>query len=62
LGLKPSVGYDVKTQKITTERIAQSELKKKTRKIKKEQRKARRAERKLKREQKKAEKAAEATP
>lgn len=61
LGLKPSVGYDEKTQKITTERIAQSELKKKTRQIKKEQRKARRAERKLKKEQKEAQKAAEAT-
>ncbi|MFD2874519.1 hypothetical protein ACFS5N_18695 [Mucilaginibacter ximonensis] len=63
-GLKPSVGYDKKTQKATSERMAQSELKKKNRQTKKEQRQARRAERKLKRklkkERKEAEKAAEA--
>lgn len=62
-GLKPSVGYDKKTQKATSERMAQNELKKKNRQTKKEQRQARRAERKLKRalkkEQKEAEKAAD---
>lgn len=53
LGIKPTVGYDDKTRKVATERIAQSELNKKNHKIKKEQRKQRRAERKLNRKLKK---------
>lgn len=59
LGLKPSVGYDEKTQKMATERMAQGELNKKNRKIKKAQRKAHRAERQLKRALKKQQKEAE---
>lgn len=58
-GIKPTVGYDEKTQKAATERIAQGELNKKNRKIKKEQRKERRAERKLNKQKKDAEKQAE---
>jgi hypothetical protein len=63
IGIKPAVGYDDKTRKAATERIAQGELNKKNRQTKKEMRQARRAERKLKRalkkQQKEAEKAAE---
>ncbi|GAA4098166.1 hypothetical protein [Mucilaginibacter panaciglaebae] len=63
MGIKPTVGYDEKTQKAATERMAQGELNKKNHQIKKEQRKERRAERKLqrklKKQQKDAEKAAE---
>ncbi|MDB5158975.1 MAG: hypothetical protein JWR50_3682, partial [Mucilaginibacter sp.] len=49
LGIKPAVGYDEKTQKATTARIAKSEIDKKNRKIKKQIRQRKRAERKLKR-------------
>ncbi len=55
-GIKPAVGYDEKTQQATTARMAQSELNKQNRKIKKAIRKEKRAERKLKRELKKEEK------
>lgn len=62
-GLKPSVGYGEKTEKAATERMAQGDLNKTNRQLKKEMRIKRRAERKLKRELKKqqneAEKAAE---
>ena len=62
LGLKPSVGYDEKTQKAATARMAQGELNKKNRKIKKAIRQQKRAERKHKRaleqQQEEAEKAA----
>lgn len=59
LGLKPSVGYDEKTQKAATERMAQGARNKKNRMIKKEQRQERRAERKLKRKLEKAQKEAQ---
>jgi len=52
-GIKPSVGYNQKTQKMATDRMAHDELNKKNRQIKKEQRKERRAERKIKRQLKK---------
>lgn len=58
-GLKPSVGYDKKTQQATTARAAQGELNKKNRQIKKEQRVRRRVERKLKRQLKREQKEAE---
>jgi hypothetical protein len=57
LGIKPAVGYDEKTQHETTAKIAQSELNKKNRKIKKVLRLKKREERKLKRKLKKEEKA-----
>jgi hypothetical protein len=63
LGIKPSAGLDEKTQKAATARMAQGELNKTNRQLKKEMRKERRAQRKLKRalkkQQKEAEKAAE---
>jgi hypothetical protein len=59
-GIKPSVGYDEKTQKAAKARMDQGEQNKKNRVIKKEQRQERRAERKLKRKLKKQEKEAEA--
>jgi hypothetical protein len=62
-GLKPAVGYDEKTKKAATERMAQGELNKKNRQTKKELRIEKRAQRKLKRalkkQQKEAEKAAD---
>lgn len=54
LGIKPAVGYDEKTQKATTARMAQSVIDKKNRKIKKQIRQQKRAERKLKKEREKA--------
>ncbi|HTH83522.1 MAG TPA: hypothetical protein VL490_11335 [Mucilaginibacter sp.] len=62
-GIKPGVGYDIKTQKAATARMAQSDINKKNRKIKKAIRQQKRAERKekraLKKQQKEQEKAAE---
>jgi hypothetical protein len=62
-GIKPGVGYDIKTQKAATARMAQSDINKKNRKIKKAIRQQKRAERKekraLKKLQKEQEKAAE---
>jgi hypothetical protein len=49
IGIKPAVGFDDKTRKAATERMAKGDLNKKNRQIKKEMRKQRRAERKLKR-------------
>jgi hypothetical protein len=56
LGIKPAVGYDQKTQNAATARMANGELNKKNRQIKKAIRKQKRARRKLKRKLKKQEK------
>jgi hypothetical protein len=58
-GIKPSVGFDKKTEEATKELKAQREINKQNRKIKKEERIKRREERREKREEKKALKAEE---
>lgn len=58
-GIKPGVGYDIKTQQAASAKLTERDLKKQNRKIKKEMRQQKRAERKAKKEEKKEQKEAE---
>jgi hypothetical protein len=59
MGIKPAVGFDEKTQKTTTARMAEEKLKKTNRQIRKEKRQAKRAAKKRRKEAEKRQKITE---